>query len=316
MAVHTRTACRDRDQHHVRVDTPSPARSQPSNQRRPNPCRRPSGSHPRSDPRRKQRRLPLPHAPSSGTYSARGQRSRRRTQRGRLAMPGSVAAAAAAAKSAATARTWARGPWPRREPGAALQRAARSMTLRTRMHPMGPPAMTPAPPTPGSGPTTQPHSRVLRTRVRLARSHPSPDLVVPTSLLPRFTEPRPAARATREGGRRTHRDPHARMRPSQPHPGSRRRRHGNTAAVCAWRRLLPLCAKLISAGAQRRTQEPGWGAPTATSPFWPHAPCSASTCGDQMLATAEFDFPLSGTHACGRLVWEPVQSRPGITHAG
>lgn len=59
-----------------------------------------------------------------------------------------------------------------------------------------------------------------------------------------------------------------------------------------------------------------WGAPTATSPFWPQAPCSASTCGDQMLAAAEFDFPLSGTHACGRLAWEPVQSRPGTTHPG
>lgn len=120
----------------LRVDTPSPARSHSSNQLSPNPCRRPSGSHPRSDPRRKQRRLPLPHAPSSGTYSARGQRSRRRTRRGRLAVPGS-AATAAAAKSAATARTWAPGPWPRREPGAALQRAARSMTLRTRLHPIG-----------------------------------------------------------------------------------------------------------------------------------------------------------------------------------
>lgn len=50
-------------------------------------------------------------------------------------MPGS-AATAAAAKSAATARTWARGPWPRREPGAALQRAARSVTPRTRLHPI------------------------------------------------------------------------------------------------------------------------------------------------------------------------------------
>lgn len=32
-------------------------------------------------------------------------------------------------------------------------------------------------------------------------------------------------------------------------------------------------------------------------PILAHAPCSASTYGDQMLTAAEFDFPLSGTHA-------------------